>query len=182
MSRSFERSFKKLIGIEGGYSDHPQDPGKKTKYGITEAVARESGFTGDMKDLTLEFAKSIYKEKYWDISKLTSVSEFSEDLAFKLFEVSVNCGVRNSIRFFQRALNALNKNGELYDDLKVDGILGEKTLSSFRSFYKARIRDGASVLIASLNGQQVSYYIAITEKNEDLRSFYYGWIKNRILK
>ena len=60
MSR-FDRCVNKVIELEGGYSDHSCDRGGKTKYGITQRTAREHGYTGDMRDLTLEEAKDIYK-------------------------------------------------------------------------------------------------------------------------
>lgn len=50
---NFDQAFTRLMGHEGGYSDHPNDPGKKTMWGITEAVARANGFTGDIPILTL---------------------------------------------------------------------------------------------------------------------------------
>ena len=56
----FEIAFEKLLKHEGGYSDHAADPGGKTRYGVTEAVAREVGYKGDMRDLSLDLAKRIY--------------------------------------------------------------------------------------------------------------------------
>ena len=63
---NFLTAFEKLLKHEGGYSNHPADPGGKTRYGITEAVAREVGYRGNMNELPLELAQRIYKEKYWD--------------------------------------------------------------------------------------------------------------------
>ena len=40
---NFDNAFSLLLGHEGGFSDHPADPGGKTRYGVTEAVAREAG-------------------------------------------------------------------------------------------------------------------------------------------
>ena len=61
---NFDEAFDRLIGHEGGYSDHPSDPGGKTQFGITEAVARAHGFTGDMRTLTRDEAKRIYRVDY----------------------------------------------------------------------------------------------------------------------
>ncbi|OUJ77248.1 hypothetical protein BXA17_19190, partial [Acinetobacter baumannii] len=62
---NIEQYLDELIKREGGYVNNPADRGGATKFGITEAVARENGYKGNMKDLPLEFAKSIYKKQYW---------------------------------------------------------------------------------------------------------------------
>jgi len=59
----FDRLFKWLIELEGGYVDHPADPGGATKYGITAAVAQKYG--KNVKDLTLDDARRIYYEMYY---------------------------------------------------------------------------------------------------------------------
>ncbi len=50
---NFEKAFEEIILHEGGYADDPADSGGKTMYGITEAVARNSGYRGEMKDFIL---------------------------------------------------------------------------------------------------------------------------------
>jgi hypothetical protein len=54
---NFLTAFDKLLKHEGDYSDHKDDPGGKTRYGITEAVAREVGYRGDMRELPLDLAQ-----------------------------------------------------------------------------------------------------------------------------
>ena len=44
---NFERAFEKLLGHEGGFVDHPKDPGGSTRYGITQRVARANGYEGE---------------------------------------------------------------------------------------------------------------------------------------
>ena len=58
----FENAFSRVLGFEGGYSDDPDDRGGKTRFGITEATAAKHGYTGHMEDITLNFAKHIYKK------------------------------------------------------------------------------------------------------------------------
>ena len=56
---NFDEAFTQLLGHEGGFSDHKADPGGKTQFGITEAVASAHGFTGDTRTLTRDEAKII---------------------------------------------------------------------------------------------------------------------------
>ncbi len=48
--------FNAILGKEGGYVNHPDDKGGPTNWGITQAVARAHGFTGDMRNLTRQQA------------------------------------------------------------------------------------------------------------------------------
>ncbi len=56
---NFDTAFTKVLGHEGGFSDHPDDPGGKTRFGVTEAVARRVGYKGEMRELPLDLAKQI---------------------------------------------------------------------------------------------------------------------------
>ncbi|PAM44525.1 hypothetical protein CEJ64_20235, partial [Acinetobacter baumannii] len=62
---NMEQYLDELLKREGGDVNNPADRGGATKYGITQAVARTSGFKGNMKDLPLEVAKAIYRKNYW---------------------------------------------------------------------------------------------------------------------
>lgn len=46
-----------ILAREGGFVDHPSDPGAATNFGITQRVARANGFTGDMRTLTRDQAR-----------------------------------------------------------------------------------------------------------------------------
>lgn len=59
-TKAFEKAFNHTVGVEGGYSDHPSDRGGKTMFGITEAVARSYGYSGDMRSMPISTAKDIY--------------------------------------------------------------------------------------------------------------------------
>lgn len=61
MRTNFGRAFELTVGLEGGYSDDPNDPGRETKYGISKRYNPEV----DVKNLTLDQAKEIYLKKYW---------------------------------------------------------------------------------------------------------------------
>ena len=62
---NFDESFTRLLGHEGGYSNHSADPGGATNWGVTQDVARANGYPGDMRDFPQAHAKAIYRTSYW---------------------------------------------------------------------------------------------------------------------
>ena len=58
----FDQCFEKVIGFEGGYTLDPKDPGGETNWGISKRAYPSI----DIKNLTREGAKEIYKRDYWD--------------------------------------------------------------------------------------------------------------------
>ncbi|MGK7253311.1 glycoside hydrolase family 108 protein [Acinetobacter baumannii] len=102
-----EQYLDELIKREGGYVNNPADRGGATKYGITEAVARENGYKGSMKDLPLDVAKSIYKQQYWTAPRFDQVNAVSSAVAEELLDTGVNCGTGFAKPLLQRALNLL---------------------------------------------------------------------------
>ncbi|CUJ80982.1 glycoside hydrolase family 108 protein [Achromobacter sp. 2789STDY5608628] len=101
MKQDFYTAFDRLIGHEGGYSNHPDDPGGETMWGITVAVARANGYAGAMCDLPRDAAKNIYRAQYWDKVRADSMP-FS--VAFQVFDAAVNHGSGQAARFLQRAV------------------------------------------------------------------------------
>jgi lysozyme family protein len=112
----FDTAFSLLLGHEGDFSDHPDDPGGKTRYGVTEAVAREVGYRGDMRELPLDLAKRIYLERYW---LPVRADDLPPGIRYAVFDAAVNSGPRQAARWLQRALG-----------VSVDGIIGPKTLAA----------------------------------------------------
>lgn len=111
---NFDQAFTEIIKHEGGFVDHPSDPGGATRWGITERVARDYGYTGHMRDFPIEDAKVIYKTQYWDAVK---ADQLPQAIRYAVVDGAINSGVRQSIRWLQRAVMA-----------KEDGILGPVTL------------------------------------------------------
>ena len=113
---NFDSAFDLLLKHEGGFSDHAADPGGKTRFGITEAVAREVGYRGDMRELPLDLAKRIYKDKYWDTVK---AEQLPAAVRYAVFDAAVNSGPGQAAKWLQRALG-----------VKDDGAIGPQTLAA----------------------------------------------------
>ena len=176
----FDRALKHTLGIEGDFSDDPSDSGGATKWGITESVARAFGYSGPMRNMLVSVAKAIYLQNYWELLKLDSIAESSEDVALEMFDTAVNCGVGFAGKSLQRALTAFNRNERDYPDLVVDGVVGRMTITALRAFLDKRGLKGETVVLRALNGLQVGKYIELVESRAKDERFIFGWILNRV--
>ena len=113
---TFDEAFTRLLGHEGQYSNHSQDPGGETCWGVTIAVARANGYTGPMRDMSVDAARVIYRREYWDKCRADSMSDA---VRFPLFDAAVNSGVGQSVKWLQRALGVID-----------DGAIGPVTLDA----------------------------------------------------
>jgi lysozyme family protein len=112
----FDEAFDLLLGHEGDFVDHPNDPGGATRWGITERVARKYGYAGRMQDFPVEFAKRIAKADYWDAVR---ADELPAAVRFEVFDGAYNSGAAQSIKWLQRAASTVD-----------DGKLGPATLAA----------------------------------------------------
>lgn len=178
---NIEEYLNELIKREGGYVNNPNDRGGATNFGITEVVARASGFKGNMKDLPLATAKDIYKKQYWISPRFDQVNVISNAVAEELLDTGVNCGTGFAKPLLQRALNLLNNQGQGgWPDLAIDGVYGAATLNALKIYLGKRGKEGEKVLVRTLNIMQGQRYIEICERNPSQEQFFYGWINNRV--
>ena len=99
---NFDQAFEWLIGHEGGYVNHPNDPGGETKYGISKR-----SYPGEnIKEMTLVRAKDIYQRDYWWKAGCDLVPDC---VKFDLFDTAVNAGPGTAIRMLQRAMRKREK-------------------------------------------------------------------------
>jgi lysozyme family protein len=169
-----------VIEREGGYVNHPADRGGATNWGITEGVARRQGFTGEMRALPKSDAAAIYKRLYWLIPRFDAVADRAPGLAAEMFDTGINMGTGTASGFLQRALNALNRNGADYNDIRVDRSVGPATVSALDAFLKKRGRGGEAVLVKAIEALQGAHYLNIAEARPSQKAFVYGWLANRI--
>ena len=117
-----------ILAAEGGYVDHPNDPGGATNYGITTATLKQARKTipdlpEHVRDLTAEQALKIYETFYW---KPAGCDKLPSPVDLLVFDGAVNCGVRRGVKFLQEALNVINEGKA---QLATDGIIGKKDFS-----------------------------------------------------
>lgn len=166
-----------VLGLEGGYVNNPKDPGGATNHGVTEAVARDHGYSGPMKDLPKEKAVEIYYKDYIDKPGYNWVVDRSPALGQKLVDIGVNAGTGRASRWFQVGLNAYNRDAKDYPDLQVDGQLGPATFQAYASLAKLRGETKAcELMIKALEAQQGAHYLSLTK----LETFTVGWMDHRI--
>ena len=176
----FLAAFQEIVMKEGGYVDDPFDSGGKTRYGITERVARAHGYKGAMRKLSLQTAERIYKAAYWHPLELGEISLIDANVAFKLFDIAVNMGTHRAGVFLQRCLNVFNDRERHYKDIAEDGAVGPKTIAALYAYFGVRPKDGAEVLVRSLNCLQGAFYIDLAERRQKAERFVFGWMKNRV--
>jgi lysozyme family protein len=116
---TFDEAFTKLLGHEGGFVDHPADPGGATNWGVTERVARANGYQGDMRDFPQVAAKHIYRKSYWDGVR---ADELPPAIRYAVFDAAVNSGPTQAVKWLQRAVGASD-----------DGRIGPQTLTMARA-------------------------------------------------
>ncbi|QJQ93928.1 MULTISPECIES: glycoside hydrolase family 108 protein [Halomonadaceae] len=172
-----QRLVASVIDREGGYVDHPSDRGGPTNYGITQAVAREYGYIGHMRDLPRATAVRIYEARYWDSISLEAIAPISTALAEYLFDFGVHSGPGRSGRELQRNLNVLNNRGRDFPDLTVDGAVGPRTIGGLEAFHRRRGASGVNVLAESINGIRISFCRDLAERDERQEDFVFGWFR-----
>ena len=122
MDRNFERALKLVLAHEGGYVDHPKDPGGATNKGITIATYRRfvnsKGTKDDLRRISNAEVAQVYRRQYWDAVK---AGELPDGLDYAVFDFGVNSGPSRAIKYLQTAVGA-----------SADGKIGPATLAQVR--------------------------------------------------
>lgn len=116
---NFPAALEAVFRHEGFFSDHPQDPGGKTRYGITLKTFRNLYPGGDFTKLDKELAARIYREQYWVPCRCRDLPA-GIDLA--VFDCAVNQGQPTARKLLQKAAG-----------VKPDGIIGFVTLKAVKA-------------------------------------------------
>lgn len=120
---NFERCVAKIFDHEGGYVNHPKDPGRATNMGITIGTLSDwrgkPATVADVKALTRAEAREIYRARYWNAVR---GDDLPAGIDLVTFDPAVNSGVRRGAQWLQRALGATP-----------DGKIGPITVSAARA-------------------------------------------------
>lgn len=144
----YDECFTRLMGNEGGYSNNPRDPGGETNWGISKRSYPEL----DIKNLTQDAAKAIYKRDFWD---KCWCEELHPLLAFALFDCAVNSDNRQAVKLLQKCVGVAE-----------DGVFGSMTMK--------RVNDeDASVLTAKYLGHRLQFMTSLRPWD----TFSKGWAR-----
>ena len=168
--------IEEVLSREGGYVNDPRDAGGETNFGITIATARSAGYSGPMRSLPRDLAKTIYRQRYVAAPGFDAISDLSTEVAAEMVDCGVNMGPSVAIKFLQRTLNALNNQGRDYADLAVDGVAGVGTRAALSAFLRKRAAPGEMVLLKALKSLRAERYIALCEARQANEAFAYGWL------
>jgi lysozyme family protein len=178
---SFKRAFKLIIeGYEGNYSNDKDDPGGETYRGISRNMNKDwegwkiidsykgkkyyPELLGGDKNLQA-LVPDFYKKNYWDGFE---GDVLGEETGAEMFDQSVNLGVEKAIEHLQRSLNILNERQTHYNDIKVDGIIGDQTIGVY---FTCCHLGKETMLVNVLNMFQGKYYIELMEKRNVFEKF-----------
>jgi len=157
MRDNFSSSFELLLKHEGGYVNHPDDPGGRTNHGITQRVYEK--FLGEdvteeeMKDMPLEDVFSIYKEDYWDRIR---GDELPSGVDLCVFDWAVNSGVSQASKALQRVLGVLD-----------DGIIGSRTVAATCR------QENKAVVVEAISQKREDFYRSLGTFD----TFGRGWLR-----
>lgn len=186
----FISSYNKLIKLEGGYVDDPDDKGGETYKGISrnnfpnwmgwliiDSAKDSQNFPGLLKaNMNLSgLVEDFYFHNFW---KKMNCDFVPDAIASELFELSVNVGVSKATTILQSALNILNNNQKKYPDIRIDGKFGNKTLSTLQ---RALENVSNKLIFNVINILQGCFYIELMIKNPVYEK-YIGWFKRVELK
>lgn len=168
MNSNFENSLAHVLGHEGGWSDHPSDPGGKTNYGIThtvyDAYRRSLGLLPrSVRYIERKEVVNIYYQQYWVAA---GCDKIPLGLDYIIFDGAVNSGPKQSVIWLQRCIQKLHPKGK---QCKVDGQLGIVTYTMCKDLDVVQA-------INNVVEQRESFYRRLGNFN----TFGAGWL-NRLL-
>lgn len=151
MKQNFSTIMKWLAAYEGGFVNHPRDPGGATNRGVTQRVydafrRRQDLPTRSVRHITDAEHDAIYRKQYWNPVR---GDDLPSGLDATVFDFAVNSGVSRSAKTLQRALRAKGQR-----QIAVDGIVGEMTLEAVEAVKR---RNALPELIVDINNRRFAF-------------------------
>jgi lysozyme family protein len=156
MKANYNKCLETILHHEGGYVNHPKDPGGETNLGVTKRVYEEWGGDKAMKDLFVEDVAPIYKKNYWDKVKGDSLPD---GLDLCVFDFGVNAGPGRSAKYLQNMIGTV-----------ADGGIGPNTLKKVDEYVD---KHGLVNTIVNFQSARQSYY----EQLSTFETFGRGWTR-----
>jgi lysozyme family protein len=115
---NYDEALERLLVHEGGYSNHPSDPGGPTNFGITIHDYRKylntNAGAADVRSMPVETAKRIYREKYWNVQRC---DDLAGGVDYAVFDYGVNSGIGRSGKVLRRLLGLSDDTGAVTDEV-----------------------------------------------------------------
>jgi len=154
---NFRNVVERTLRMEGELADDPLDSGGLTKYGISQAQYPDL----DIANLTLDQAKEIYERDYWNNLRLGEIS--SDRVAWKVFDIAVNCGTPRAAVMLQRAVG-----------VEQDGIIGKATIARVNENITLK---NTQVVIDTLAELQARHYAKTVRNRPTNAKYIVGWME-----
>lgn len=160
MRGNFDASFRQMLRHEGGFVNHPRDPGGMTNLGVTRAVYEQwlgrHVSEAEMRALTPSQVEPLYRERYW---KAVRADDLPPGLDYAVFDCAVNSGPGRAARLAQKLVGATQ-----------DGAVGPKTLAKIEAIAE---RDGLASLIEDYCDERLAFLQSLSH----WATFGRGWTK-----
>lgn len=181
---NFDLALERTLKHEGGYVNHPNDPGGETYRGISrknwpdwpgwdlvdQAKQVPDPTEGDMGSFLAGMrgmdvlVSGFYKENFWQYAAIFILNDF---IAAKIFDMAVNMGNKRAHMLLQRALVGVGRS------LAVDGIVGPNTIAAANSTDPVK-------LYLELSARQAEHYAILVSKNSANSVFLLGWMRRAV--
>lgn len=157
----FWKALYYTLEFEGGFSNHTNDKGGRTNYGITQATLNRyikshpgTRVPDKVDRMSVKDAEEIYRNDYWKFDKIEN-----QRVATKVFDMCVNMGTGTGIRLLQKAIGTVP-----------DGIIGPQTLQAVNA------SDPSGILL-SLVSESIERYNSIVKADPSQSVFLKGWMR-----
>ena len=160
-AENYKKCLELILHHEGGYVNHPKDPGGETNMGVTKKVyeawvMEEDLLPKEMKDLQFEDVAPIYKKNYWDRVKGDNLPS---GLDLCIFDFGVNAGTGRAAKFIQSIIGTT-----------VVGVIVPNTLKTLEAYISV---EGLEATIDAYQAKRQEYY----ESLSTFETFGKGWTR-----
>lgn len=156
----FQQALKVILHHEGGYVNHPRDPGGITNLGVTkntwEAWTKKPATVADMRALTPDKVAPLYEARYWNECRC---GDLPDGLALCVFDFAVNAGPARAARYLQNMVGTA-----------ADGKIGPATVAAAKAFADS---NGGAEAVRQYQNARRAYY----RKLPTFSTFGRGWLR-----